>query len=258
MIATRSIGLFLVAMSCVTRSTAQPSITLTDNFEGLASLSVFLDEVGETEIEFVVSFDNTTLISEPSMLSTGSLIPIVGDNPFVQGSEGTVGLAYDEIEGVWIFGAFAVDLPVGIHEIVSFEYDADRLRRRDPCDSYVGFGGFMASAVVTQDGGQEEELTASSGVFIDLFSDINGDAIVNLVDLSILGVNFGGPGGFSQGDLNGDGFVGLVDLSILGQDFSPIICHGRAIPEPTALSFLLVATLLRAISGPRRNKPIPE
>ncbi len=50
--------------------------------------------------------------------------------------------------------------------------------------------------------------------------DINGDGLVNIIDLSILGTNYGKSGKtLSEGDLNGDGTVNIIDLSILGTNW---------------------------------------
>ncbi len=45
--------------------------------------------------------------------------------------------------------------------------------------------------------------------------DLNGDQVVDLMDLSMLLTNFGQSGGPGQGDLDRDGFIDLADLSIL-------------------------------------------
>lgn len=45
--------------------------------------------------------------------------------------------------------------------------------------------------------------------------DLNGDGCVDLADLSILLLHFGGSGGADEGDLDGDGQVNLTDLSRL-------------------------------------------
>lgn len=50
---------------------------------------------------------------------------------------------------------------------------------------------------------------------LDCPSDLNGDRVVGLDDLSILLGNFGQPGGPDDGDLDGDGEITLADLSIL-------------------------------------------
>ena len=57
-----------------------------------------------------------------------------------------------------------------------------------------------------------EEITCGPGCE----TDINGDCIVDLADLSILLGNFGGPG---DGDFNNSGTVDLSDLSLLLSQF---------------------------------------
>lgn len=52
-------------------------------------------------------------------------------------------------------------------------------------------------------------------------ADYNGDGVSDLLDLDILGSNFGLKGGatFEQGDANDDGNVDLLDLDVLGGNF---------------------------------------
>ena len=74
-----------------------------------------------------------------------------------------------------------------------------------------------------------------------LMADFNGDGAVDLLDLDILGSNFGMPGDGSTGDANGDGTVDLLDLDILGSEFGMSAANGTAIPEPAAALLALVA-----------------
>ena len=74
--------------------------------------------------------------------------------------------------------------------------------------------------------------------------DANGDGSVDLLDLDILGTNFGtSPATFAQGDFNGDNTVDLLDLDILGTNFG---AGGTPVPEPTTALLALggIATLL--------------
>ncbi len=72
-----------------------------------------------------------------------------------------------------------------------------------------------------------------------LAGDANGDGTVDLLDLDVLGTNFGvTPATFAQGDFNGDNVVDLLDLDILGTNFGAT--GSVAIPEPTAALLLFV------------------
>ncbi len=51
------------------------------------------------------------------------------------------------------------------------------------------------------------------------YGDANLDGRVSLLDLDILGQNFGQTIGWSGGDFSGDGSVSLIDLDFLGQNF---------------------------------------
>ncbi|MEO0532175.1 MAG: dockerin type I domain-containing protein [Planctomycetota bacterium] len=66
--------------------------------------------------------------------------------------------------------------------------------------------------------------------------DANGDGSVDLLDLDILGANFGtmGTGTNATGDFNGDGNVDLLDLDILGANFGSG-GSSAAVPEPVGV-----------------------
>ena len=50
--------------------------------------------------------------------------------------------------------------------------------------------------------------------------DVNGDGLVGLADLNLIGFNWSlSPATLAQGDLSGDGLVGLADMNILGFNF---------------------------------------
>ena len=54
-----------------------------------------------------------------------------------------------------------------------------------------------------------------------LVGDLNGDGVVNGIDLSVLGAHWQSVGGPADGDLNGDGVVDDgVDLSLLGSQLA--------------------------------------
>ena len=82
--------------------------------------------------------------------------------------------------------------------------------------------------------------------------DANGDGNVDLLDLDILGMNFGTMGGatFADGDFNGDGNVDLLDLDILGGNFG-FMSPSTSVPEPAGLILCFVA-LLSAVASRRR------
>ena len=80
--------------------------------------------------------------------------------------------------------------------------------------------------------------------------DANGDGAVDLLDLDILGANFGAtPANISQGDFNGDNVVDLLDLDILGANFG--VGTAAGVPEPTT-PMLLAAAAVAAVRVRRR------
>lgn len=83
----------------------------------------------------------------------------------------------------------------------------------------------------------------SDGGAAPLAGDANNDGVVDLLDLDILGTNFGAsPATFAQGDFNGDNTVDLLDLDILGTNFGNTTAV--AVPEPATLLSICVGGLL--------------
>jgi hypothetical protein len=77
--------------------------------------------------------------------------------------------------------------------------------------------------------------------------DFNQDGRLDLLDLDILGRNFGKPGTHSDGDANNDGLVNLLDLDVLS-DPNFGVPATTAVPEPTGalmLAACVVAATLR-------------
>jgi len=72
--------------------------------------------------------------------------------------------------------------------------------------------------------------------------DANGDGVVDLLDLDILGRNYGSTDAECfNGDFNGDGKVDLVDLDILGRNYGATYPDG--VPEPASLALLALGSL---------------
>ncbi|MEO0530279.1 MAG: hypothetical protein AAF266_06835 [Planctomycetota bacterium] len=119
----------------------------------------------------------------------------------------------------------AVDIRVGVlAESLRF----NRIPEGDFDDAY--FDDFSLSLIVDD----------------PLAGDANGDGSVDLLDLDILGSNFGTMGGatFGDGDFNGDGNVDLLDLDVLGANFGAT-ADAVAVPEPAAMALLVSLVLLR-------------
>jgi hypothetical protein len=92
--------------------------------------------------------------------------------------------------------------------------------------------------------------------FSPLLGDANNDGEVSLLDLDILGQNYGSLGEWADGDFNGDGQVSLVDLDILGANYgntttplsqADMLAYiEQSVPEPGSLALLGVGGLLLA------------
>jgi hypothetical protein len=96
-------------------------------------------------------------------------------------------------------------------------------------------------------------LTINFAAATNNLGDLNGDKVVNALDLQLLLSNFNAsPATFSQGDQNGDNVVNALDLQLLLSVFNssypgsaPLLAPslGAAIPEPSSLAFAGVAGL---------------
>ena len=78
--------------------------------------------------------------------------------------------------------------------------------------------------------------------------DANGDGLVDVADLGVLGANFGSANAVSaDGDFNGDNIVDVADLGILGANWTASQAVGNTsalVPEPTTLSLLAMSVLM--------------
>jgi hypothetical protein len=83
-----------------------------------------------------------------------------------------------------------------------------------------------------------------------LEADFNGDGVVDLTDLTIMGSNYGGEGKYTyEGDADENGVVDLTDLTIMGSQYGQADppSGGSGVPEPATMALLAVggAALLR-------------
>ena len=87
---------------------------------------------------------------------------------------------------------------------------------------------------------------------IALPGDANADGKVDLLDLDILGGNFGlTPADLSDGDFNDDDVVDLLDLDILGANFGAMQMSAAAVPEPGAAMLFSLGLMLRGATHRR-------
>ena len=81
-----------------------------------------------------------------------------------------------------------------------------------------------------------------------LAGDANLDGTVNVVDLNSLGVNWqSATGAWSAGDFNADNMVNVGDLNRLGvnwQQSIPLAAANSAVPEPSAITLVLLSIVL--------------
>ncbi|MEO0531972.1 MAG: dockerin type I domain-containing protein, partial [Planctomycetota bacterium] len=98
--------------------------------------------------------------------------------------------------------------------------------------SEVAAGWYYARVAERQSDQSMDYTVLATGVAAAVSpGDANGDGAVDLLDLDILGTNFGtAPASFQQGDFNFDGRVDLLDLDILGSRFGT----SRSSVEPSS------------------------
>ena len=81
-----------------------------------------------------------------------------------------------------------------------------------------------------------------------LGGDANGDSVVDVADLGVLGANFNQSNmTFADGDFNDDGLVDVADLGVLGANWTASQSTGNAsalVPEPATLSLLAMSMLM--------------
>lgn len=105
------------------------------------------------------------------------------------------------------------DLAVGASEVLTFSWDTSGVQ---PCNNYT----IKAEASVVPD-----EADTANNVYVDgtikikMQGDINGDGVVDVFDLSIVGTAYGSfegmPGYDPEADINQDGLVDARDLAVV-------------------------------------------
>ena len=107
---------------------------------------------------------------------------------------------------------------------------------------------------LNRDGGVDSDdvrylVEVGIGTFL---GDANLDGRVDSVDLNTVGVNWQeNTSGWENGDFNGDNRVDSVDLNALAVNWQRGVAAGASVPEPTAISLILMGFVLCA--GCRRH-----
>ncbi|MEO0530683.1 MAG: hypothetical protein AAF266_08930 [Planctomycetota bacterium] len=133
--------------------------------------------------------------------------------------------------------------------LITFNDDISNSDLRSRLSGEVPTSGELTFAVTGHPdfdfiGDHSEDWTYELALFVvpnEVFpGDANGDGSVDLLDLDILGANFGltGTATVAEGDFNGDTNVDLLDLDILGQNFG---ATAGAVPEPGSFCLLVAA-----------------
>ena len=98
--------------------------------------------------------------------------------------------------------------------------------------------------------------------------DANGDDVVDLLDLGILGDNWHLTGTeWEDGDFNEDGVVDLLDLGLLGDNWHEVAAGGMSfsdamsvvgVPEPSTFAMLVAAALGSDVFFVRRRQRLEK
>jgi len=80
-----------------------------------------------------------------------------------------------------------------------------------------------------------------------MFGDFNLDGLIDLLDLGVVGDEYGLGSGWATGDANGDGAVDLLDLGAVGDNYGFAV----SVPEPATMTLLAIGGIAALI---RRKK----
>jgi len=179
------------------------------------TVSIYVDpgSCGISSGEVWVSFDTSAFTATDA--SAGSLL---GSGPVealkqLDNNNGLVKLAYARV------GSTPVPTSTGVFATITFTVKNSASAGTYAINiQYAGFAdqNFNDIANVVS---YSTYVTVTAG----LTGDINGDGVVNYVDLAILGAAYGSTSGSpnynASADLNGDGTINYVDLAILGAHY---------------------------------------
>ena len=157
---------------------------------------------------------------------------------------GTGAFFGDNDPGGWTIGGDSL----GAH---SQNADSRRYLRGELADFAI-YNGELTAAEITNimANGVETGLTPV------IVGDFNEDGMIDVADFQILADNFGEGTTFAQGDFNGDRTVDLTDFVGFRQVFTEAQGQAAAVPEPTALTLLIMTLLLGPVRRTRVRQPI--
>ncbi len=174
----------------------------------------------------------------------------------INNSGATVNAPGWNIDNLFVDGTIVFGLPV---EPPGCDFDGDTLRNTADLDmltAEIATGGGNLSLDINGDGSitvadrdgwlsQAGAKNGRSGPY--LLGDANLDGLVNAADLNELGQRWlMNDNAWSHGDFTADGVVNASDLNQLGQRWLQAVsapASATAVPEPTALCLLLLASL---------------
>ena len=166
-----------------------------------------------------ISSGEVDLAFDPNVLEVIKVYPgnLLGENPIqgmkeINNTAGTLGYALARV------GETVPPTPAGSFAIVEFKVKGNVSNGNHSITvSRVGLADENLSRI--------ENIETKNAVIkiITLRGDINGDGVVDYIDLAILGSSYGkhrGERGFNRlADLNGDNVVDYLDLAILGSNY---------------------------------------
>jgi len=120
---------------------------------------------------------------------------------------------------------------------------------------------FISSTFSTFNTADGSSFALNAAAVATLVGDVNGDGIVNQLDLNIINGHWQATGvGFANGDINGDGIVNQLDLNLVNGNWQAHLAELEsssslslaAVPEPVSMGLLAVGGSIAMLKRRRR------
>ncbi len=185
----------------------------------------------------------STLTLMATIDTNGGSEAFVFDNIVIEGEGGTTGPAPGDFDNDGDVDDVDIDMYAGklgtAVPPTEAKFDLNN-------DNFVNADDYTQHATTLLEWANGDNGQSGAGT---LKGDFNRDGAVSLVDLDVLGGNFGQSVGWAGGDTNGDGAVSLADLDALGGNFGQnvfVASSAPAVPEPASAALLGLAGLALA------------
>ncbi|MBI1929844.1 T9SS type A sorting domain-containing protein [Candidatus Poribacteria bacterium] len=210
-------------------------LTTTTMIKMAPVFGVTLEPVGEDSLPIEDAIAGVTYCVK--VTNTGNQTDTINLSVFPEvGIEGSV---------VGVLSQTSVTLGAGKFEMITLKVTGD---------AFTKSGDYEVTVTATSAGDKSKSAKVTTKTNIKLAPvtpwDVNGDGVVNVFDLVLIGSQFGKSGAGLAGDVNGDGTVNIFDLVIVGAHF------GETTKPAAAPSALFSSDFDRLVStGSTRRNP---